>query len=255
MSINIIIVGAKNNIKNINGLNNPNQAKHRDLLELKKIYKNINIICLDSYDKTYIIDNIRYINEFFELGNNKYFDINSHNIIIEFCNMLNENFINHENNNQNDLLMKYSAYKFTWLSCGCGWCNKFPLNLIKIIIDKEYYTPIDINNIDSYIDTIINTSTIISNNIETIMIPYSQGVYQSLGTILYRGGKSFSSIYNSENILLELFTILQPPLTEVEMIEFNNFLLKNIHWNNLNIKLRIKITKYIYGNNIVFDTQ
>lgn len=250
--INIIIIGAKNNetfnVNIIESYNNPKQANQNDIINLCNIYKNrnINIFCLDNYNDIILYNNnISYINDFFKLGDEKYFNKYAHNIVIEFCNMLDEYFINHDYNKQNDKLLNYIDYKFTWLACGCGWDKGFPINTICTIINDKYYTPIDTKSIDSYINAIISTNKIKENNIEETMKPYSQGIYQSLGTILYRGCEAD---YSSEDVLLELFKIISPSLSNIELIEFEKFLNKELHWNRLNRNIRVNLTYFIYGN-------
>jgi hypothetical protein len=64
--MNIIIVGAKD--YNCN-LNNPLQAAHQDLINLKQKYDNIHITCYDIlYETCNIIDEISYKNMLFEIG-------------------------------------------------------------------------------------------------------------------------------------------------------------------------------------------
>lgn len=251
--INIIIIGGKNNQSfnenDIETFNNPNQAKQSDIFNLNNILndKKINVYCFDKYNGEYIQDNVIYFNSFFTLGDTKYLNKNAHNIVIEFCNMLDENFINHENNKQNDKLMNYSDYKFTWIACGCSWDKGFPSHLIYKIVNDKYYTPINAFSINSFLNAIVSSNRIKDNKKDNTMKPYSQGIYQSLGTILYRGCESD---YSSENILFELFNIIEPQLSSDEMIEFEKFLNKEIHWNRLTRNIRIKLTSYIYGDNI-----
>jgi hypothetical protein len=120
MNVNIIIIGARNyNINydsnNYESWNNELQADYETLNILRQKY---NLICLDNEYQTDI--------EFFKkdnfiFGDTKYLDINSHNIIIEFANLLDENHVVHSHNTQNNEVIKYKNYKISWLSCCCEW--------------------------------------------------------------------------------------------------------------------------------------
>jgi hypothetical protein len=215
--INIIIIGGKNNIEstykknNVLTYNNPYQANHLTLIELINHYRNINIYNYDMYEfennYIYNTNNIFYFNELYNLGDTTYIDKNAtHNIIIEFCNILNENDINNDGNDYYDKIIKYNEYNLTWISCGCMWNKGFPINLIKYIIDNKYYTPIDFNSPQSFLDAISNSQRIINENNEDLMKPYSQGVYQMLGTLFWRGYKNNN--FKNEKVLYELFNII-----------------------------------------------
>jgi hypothetical protein len=144
MNVNIIIIGARNyNINydsnNYESWNNELQADYETLNILRQKY---NLICLDNEYQTDI--------EFFKkdnfiFGDTKYLDINSHNIIIEFANLLDENHVVHSHNTQNNEVIKYKNYKISWLSCCCEWNQRFPLKTIELIIQNNYLTPMDTN--------------------------------------------------------------------------------------------------------------
>lgn len=261
--INIIIIGAKNNIdytyKNNNVLtyNNPFQANHLTLVELINHYKDINIYNYDIYeyydDYIYNTTNIFYFSDLYKLGDTTFINKNgSHNIIIEFCNILNENYVSNCFL-QGEKMLKYIDCNLTWITCGCMWSDGFPINLIKYIIDNKYYTPVIYNSPQSFLDAISNTQKIINENKQDLMKPYSQGVYQILGTLFWRGNKT--NDYQNENVLYELFNIIDYKFSNDEYQKnFNKFLNKEIHWNSLNYNIRKELTYYIYGNNITIDT-
>ena len=96
--MNIFIVGAKKEgaifSEDVQEWNNIQQACHSDLINLIDILQ-CDIICYDlAYHCSKEVDNIKYINEIFDMGNTDAFSKDKLNIIIEFCNMLDENYIN-----------------------------------------------------------------------------------------------------------------------------------------------------------------
>lgn len=249
--INIIIIGAHQGYENNN---NPKQADITDLIFFKENMKNISydisITCIDPmYSKNCCIDSIMFKKEYYRLGDTSLFSLNEHNIVIEFANILDENHINHVGNNQYNDMLKYSEYKFTWISCGCMWDKYFPQKLVETIILNKYYTPI-IHNKESFIYAINITNQIkkLPMYFQETMMPYSQGIYQSLGTLFWRGCASDN--YQSENILHEVFKNTQNIPEHLNNEEISNFLLNKIHWNLLSRKTREQATLYIYGNNI-----
>ena len=260
--INIIIIGAKNynedyDKDNIETFNNQKQAEYNTLIILKNNLeiKNyiVSITCFDGGYVNNISDGpIKYINEYFALGDTKYLDKNAHNIFIEYCNLLDEYFVTKSGpfDNQVQNILKYNDFKITFLSCGCSWNLDFPYDLVNIIIKKKYYTPTDVYNADSFLISIGINNNIDEKN-QKIMIPYMQGIYQILGSLMWRG---WNDDYSSENVLYDLFNIIDDgyfKLTIEEKNELKKFTNKEIHWNALNRNIRCYFTKYIYGSNII----
>lgn len=261
ININIIIIGAKSYSNDFDehrfsSWNNIKQANYYDLCIFKDylINKNydVKITCLDGGYPDYYHDNlpIKYIKQYFTLGNKELLDINSHNIFIEFCNLLNENFLTSIDNTQQQNIMNYKEYKLSWISCGCCWNSNFPSDLIETIIENEYFTPIDAFSIDSFMTTIGLTQTFIDKKKEKSMAPFSQGIYQILGTLMWRG---YTKDYSSENILHDLIKLLNydvicylPYYTDIE-----KFINKELHWNMLKRDTKLSFTKFIYGSNII----
>lgn len=257
--INIIIIGAKNYNKNYNKndyktWNNPNQADYDILNNIKFKNKNCYIYNLDpTYISSFDINNISFINKYYELGDTEYLDINAHNIIIEFANILDEYFVTKisDNEKQSKNIIKYNEYKLSWISCGCCWDKSFPIELLNIIINNEFYSPTDPNLLDSFLLSIENSQKIIKNNIENIMMPFLIGTYQILGSVMWRGS---ADNYDSENILHILLNVLN--ISDLEIFNFTDdnkkqlvlFMNKKIYWNNLHRDIRLKINNYLYGN-------
>lgn len=261
-SINIIIIGARNYTSsyledNYITWNNPSQADHITLCKLKKNLEKknnkVNINCIDTcyYDNVKSLD-VNYIKEYFLVGDTYFLDKNAHNIIIEFANILTENHVVYADKKQQTDVLKYIDYKLSWISCGCGWDIDINERMINLIIDNNYVTPIDSNNVSSYLDAIHLKENFVMKNIEVVMAPFSQGIYQILGSLMWRG---FSQDYTSENVLVELFKIFDQDnviiLRNYESIL--KFINKEIHWNMLPRGARLDYTIYIYGNNIKID--
>ena len=135
-------------------------------------------------------------------------------------------------------------YKISWLACGCSWQDGLPIKTIKSVITNKLYTPFDSTNVDSYLTTINYNNSI--NNSD--MIPFFQGIYQALGTLMYRGN---SNNYTTEKPLRELFKLIGIPSEIEEKEKFKNFIDEQIHWNLLSRNTRLYMTKFIYGDFIL----
>ena len=139
-------------------------------------------------------------------------------------------------------------YKISYLSCGCCWNNYFPFEQIKLLVEHKLYTPINPFTVDSYFSLINIIHYINENNFVNSVIEFRQGIYQILGTLICRG---YSKNYFSENVLLELFTIIELSIfNKQESIEFNKFLNKEIHWTLLPRNIKNKVIFYLYGSNL-----
>ena len=83
---------------------------------------------------------------------------------------------------------------------------------------------------------------------------YINGLYQIMGTLIYRGCKSDNFI--SENVLIDLFNnidIDKDILNENDKNLLEEFKNKKIRWNNFKRDLRIQLLYYIYNYNIKID--
>lgn len=244
-NINLIIIGAKRFdieiLEDYKEWNNPNQANYFVLLQLLSEFKNMKIFCLDgSYPNNITNNNIQFIKEYYYLSDTKYFNINSHNIIIEFCNLLDENWCSSSTN----YYTYNNNYNITFLACGCCWSNGLPIDIIKIAIENKLYTPFNPMNIDSYLTSIGYSN---SNYNNKNMISFYQGIYQILGTLMFRG---YSHNYKLEEPLRELFKIIDTPLNISQNNELQLFCDGNIHWNQLSRTIKLLMTKYIYNIDI-----
>lgn len=247
-TINIVIIGA---CKTINGSplheqdidvtewNNPNQAGHYTLVMLKQEY-HAEIICIDPlYPNDALINDIKYVKGHFKqdevVG---VLDVKSHNIVIEFCNFYSENW------SSDGVGKPYidSKYKVSWLACGCMWDNGLPKDAFDKMIQDKLYTPFDSMNIDSYLTSIGFTSSIK----EEFMKPFMKGIYQVLGSVMFRG--CTATDYTCEEPLRELFQIVDLPLNSKQQEEFQSFVNGDKHWNNLSLEIRRDVSKFIYGN-------
>lgn len=242
--INLIIVGAKaEGTRDL--INNPLQASHYDLCELKKELF-INVYCYDmGYNKSAIIDNVHYINEPFYLDDACHFQKHSLNIIIEYCNLMDENHINH--NRKYEDFLEYTNFKVAFLACGCGWQKGLPKNCIFVLLREHLYTQWDIFNVDSFLTTISTTKYILQNRMQHILQPFMLGTYQIMGTFSWRGCQA--DCYESENVLRELFTLIidDIDLNNNDKKELKQFLEKVIHWNHLPWSLRNSLSRLVYG--------
>ena len=262
-NINIIIIGARNYTNtyleyNYTTWNNPKQADHISLVKLKqnleKKNKKVNINCIDTCYYKSINNNqdVNYIKQYFLVGDTYFLDINAHNIIIEFANILTENHVIYADKKQQTDILKYKDYKVSWVSCGCGWDININEKMINLIVENNYLTPLDSNCVNSYLEAIHLKEDFIIKNIEFAMKPFSQGIYQILGSLMLRG---FSQDYTSENVLIDLFKIFDQDnviiLKDYENIK--KFINKEIHWNMLPRGTRLDYTIYIYGKNIKID--
>lgn len=243
LNLNLIIIGAQRHdielSEDYKEWNNTNQASYFVLKQLLSEFKNMKISCLDgNYPSNIDNDDIRYVKEYYNLPETKYFDIDSHNIIIEFCNLLDENWCSSKTNHH----VYDEKYNISFVACGCCWNDGFPIDTLKTIIQHKLYTPFDPMNITSYL-TSISYSVYDTGN----MKPFYQGIYQILGTVMFRG---YSQNYTLEEPLRELFNIIDAPLNSSYNNEFKLFLEGSIHWNQLSREIRLLMTKYIYNIDI-----
>jgi hypothetical protein len=259
MIVNLIIVGAFQNnteitidfINNLRKWNNPLQAQHSDIVNLiNDIYcdhtdvSNVKCICLDpqykfnTSDKEY--NNIQYIVDYFSFGDTKYFIKNGHNIIIEFANILDEYFVTKVSQNNRHF---YNNYKITWISCGCGWNQNLPSKLIRTVIENQLYTPTDCYAPHS----LIYASNINKIYTEEMFQPYLQGLYQMLGSCMWRGTKEDN--YHYEHVLKDFLEEILKTDTFEDSIQNDiiKFILCEAHWNELDRKTRKTMNEYIYG--------
>lgn len=257
MSIfNIIIIGAYSyvssdlNVSDVSSevcnWNNPLQASHNDLCKLQN--EIINITCYDLlYKHSSLQDNISYVSACFSFDDTSLLCKGKHNIIIEFCNMFDENFINHAC--KQNKLMKLDDYKITVLACGCAWDKGFPLEcVLNIIYSDNIVTPCNPYSVDNYLYVISCIRYIYESNLQDIMQPYLYGLYQNMGTLKWRGSEA--DFYASENVLRELFELIGVDaydLSEHHKDDLQNFVEGKKHWNKLSWSLREELCSYIYG--------
>jgi hypothetical protein len=133
-------------------------------------------------------------------------------------------------------------YNMSLIACGCCWNKGFPIDILKTVIEHKLYTPTDPMNISSYLTSI---SYSIYN--KEYMKPFYKGIHQILGSLMLRG---YKDNYKLEEPLRELFKIIDTPLNNSQIEEFNLFINENIHWNQLSRTIRLLMTKYIYNINI-----
>lgn len=246
--VNIIVVGAKDSESNDN---NVLQASHEDLLLLKTLHSEITITCYDMlYTSSCVRDSIIYEQKSFCFNEN-FIESHSHNIIIEFCNLLDENDINHMTYKTSDTFQTLSECTIAYLACGCAWSSGFPIDCILHIIENSLHSPTQINNIDSFLYIISTVHCIYNNNIQHNMQPYLRGFHHIAGTLAWRG--CAQNDYASENVirnLLELIIADIDNLDDDDRRDLHFFLTKEKHWNFLKWQTREKIAKFIYGKDI-----
>lgn len=267
MKVRLIIVGAYNythhnsdnitidSINNFRKWNNPMQAKHTDIVKIMNDIlcdhsdinpSDIDCICIDPLYKFNTSDtdtNIHYITDSFVYGNAKYMQKNCHNIIIEFANILDEYFVTKPCINKENSKTIYNDYKITLISCGCAWNKSLPCTLIRNIIENQIFTPTDYHNKQSLIYA-SNVSKIYN---EELFQPYFQGLYQVLGSLLWRGCKDDNYYY--ENVLYAFFEEILQTETFEDSVQNDiiRFLLHEVHWNELDRKTRNTANEYVYG--------
>lgn len=250
MSINLIIIGAKaDGTREL--INNSLQAHHKDLCNFKSLY-DANIFCYDiGYCQNEVKDDIYYVADKYNLGDISIFQLDAINIIIEFCNFLDENYLNHGEYGQyqHENMLNYIPYRVALLSCGCGWQYGFPIQCLKNIIEHKLLTYFNAYDVDCFLSTISNVQYITNADFENIsdMQPFLDGMYQVMGTLKWRGCESDN--YKSEVILRELFTLI------IDNVSINNddkndllsFIENKKHWNNLKWSTRIALSEFVYS--------
>jgi hypothetical protein len=250
MSVNIIIVGAKDSKDhtNVEQWNNPLQASTCDLMTIIKAYTNVQITCLDFlYPYSATFENIKYINEGYVVGDLNIVQKHSLNIIIEFCNLFDENWINHNGSTKSRYipLQKYDYYNVVLLSCGCGWDKGFPIDCITYIIQNSLTTKFNPYSVDNLLYTISSIKSISPDN-KSMMYPYISGLYQMMGTFMWRG--CTQDDYESEHILRELFSLIGTPEVDEDISEVREFINGKKHWNNMLWATRKRLSTYVYSS-------
>jgi hypothetical protein len=208
----------------------------------------VKTVCLDPQYHFDVKDSdykIRYVQKFYNIGDTSYCTRSGHNIFIEFSNMLDEYYVTKikEFNNQSENILKYNDYKISWISCGCGWNQRLPIDLIISLIKNELYTPTNIYDFCSY--TYCKNFNDINDDDD--FKPFCQGMYQILGSLLWRG---FKDNYEYEEVLYKfvesVFVDIDCQFTD----EFKAFVKKEKHWNDLSRNAREYINRFVYGNYI-----
>ena len=250
---NIIVIGAHQ----LYGINNPLQASHSDMVKLIQECKNINkdnyeymITCYDPMyndDDNKLVDNIKYVNKAFVLGDTKYLIKDAKNIIIEFCNLLDEHAIHH-GMIQHDKLMRYSKYDginnydICFLACGCEWNNGFPIDCIMNIIKYNFNTPCNALDVHNFLYVIANIQYIYSKGIENVMESYINGLSQVMGTFRWRSKES-------EGVIRQLFREIEGSIqlhdSYIEKLE--KFITYQCKWNEMPWELREHISNFVYN--------
>ena len=266
--INIIIIGAataatadSSNIQktectierfnNFKKWNTNTQADYFDILftintiKERHLSQNVKVYCIDPMYNFNTSDNdIVYHKDHFNIGDTQFCTRKGHNIFIEFCNLLDEYYVTKDC--YEHPILKYNNYKISWISCGCSWTNKFPTDLIMKLVEEHIYTPTDIRSYDSYMYA--KDFNALNDNI--LFQPYCQGLYQILGTFLWRGSKENNQY---EHVLLELMPqIMNDLMTNDDDIkdDVQRFISQQIRWNALHRKTREKINSLVYGKYI-----
>lgn len=249
MQVNIIIVGAKDakDHTNIELWNNPLQASTSDLMTIMK-RTNTQITCFDYlYPYNTIFENILYCNEGYVVGDVDIIHRDSLNIIIEFCNLFDENWINHNEHNKLRYipLQKYDDYNVALLSCGCGWEKGLPIDCITYVIQNRLITKFNPYSVDNLLYTMSSIRSISPEN-KSMMYPYIYGLHQMMGTFMWRGCKQDD--YESEHILKELFSLIGTSELSEDISEVEEFINGKKHWNNMSWATRKRLSTYMYSN-------
>jgi hypothetical protein len=159
--------------------------------------------------------------------------------------MLDEYFVTKESYHMENR-HTYNNYKITWISCGCCWDKTLPNKLIETVIENQLYTPTNCRDKSSYIYA-SNISTIYN---EELMQPYLQGIYQMLGSFMWRGCKQDDYFY--EKVLYDFMDDILKTETFEESIQNDiiKFVLQEAHWNEVQRKTRHMMNEYVYGTKI-----
>ncbi len=237
----IIVVGAATNIKNTIEFNNKSQASEDDLLK----FSDCDIEC---YDMTYVANiqknGINYISKAFHLEDTHILS-DSLNIVVEFCNLLDENFVNHGEAGINQYIDRKQFacnHKIAYLACGCSWNRGFPDECIQYILKHGLYTPCDACDVDSLLYIISVIQKIYDENKEDIMLPYITGLYHMMGTLMWRGD-------GFDDVIRKLIEIsIKSHELDGDLLAFINHEKK---WNHIKWSIREEFNRFVYGHAII----
>lgn len=251
VAINIVIVGAANwsngvdprTIESPVEWNNPQQAKFQDLLQLRFVLQGkghiVTMVCLDlSYRDNTDNFGVIQLKEAFCVDNPVHLRKDCLNVVVEFCNLLNEEWCM---SFQQPRIGQLKDYRVALVACGCAWDKGFPSSVVGTIVDQELVTPMDPFLVDNYLSLIGQTDAFRSQGILEMMNPFIKGCFMVMGTLLIRGYKG--NDYATERVVRELVELTMP----VDAPEVQEFLAGNKPWNYMSRATREALCHYVYG--------
>jgi hypothetical protein len=180
----------------------------------------------------------------FDIMDPMYLDKDAHNVVVEFCNLMDENWNGWGQNSDNGLAFynKYKDYKFAYLACGCMWKRGFPSDAVIEIVSKDYQTPRECWSVNAYLDCIQMVEEIKEDGMEEALQSFLKGVYEVMGTLKYRGRPGDWSLEEPIRDLLQMVVI---PVEYAGNIE--RFISGDIRYNRLSLDTRMYINTLVYG--------
>lgn len=167
-------------------------------------------------DQASQLSSIKY--EDFNINDPKFMVKDAHNIIIDFVDLLNENWIAYDMHTERKHLYDvYKDYKFALLACGLYNRDGFPSDAVIEIVKKGYETPREYWSAKGFSDAIRLRNIFKEQGLEKTMKPFMQGVFQVLGTLQFRG---IEPNYSSEEPVRELLAIRNIIMREPSIKKF-----------------------------------
>ena len=182
----------------------------------------------------------------FNINDPKYMDKDAHNIVVDFVNLLDENWVAFDMHEQRmGLYEAYKDYKFALLACGPFIKKGFPNDAVMEIVKKGYETPRQYWSAKGFCDAIALSNRFKNEGIENTMKPFMQGVFQMIGTLQYRGMAPNYSSEEPVRDMLKIRNIIQDPSAK-------KFINGEIRFHE--IAMHIKEYLYPYFDGVVKST-
>lgn len=179
------------------------------------------------------------------------------NIVLEFYNPLDENWVMQGVKAAPTYLSKYKDDHLAFLACGCMWDKGFPADCIWQCIWQymtiNLTTPLETNNWMMF-EQLLSMDACFArpaSDKSEVLMPFLKGCMMVMGTLMCRG---MGEDYSTEEVVLEFVrfgSISAYMKTEAMSEELASFANGTRRWNTLSYALRKHVSELVYGEHAV----